>query len=146
MSMTVKTKMKISKKFMMGCFDAMSDHSQFHAHSCLWMGDHGRVWGWRRAREHAYSFLHVEYYVGDAGNTDSMFNSKDTLNEGKWWLHEVSRAMFPPPKSSSLTTSHTEMILSNIWISTSYFNVFECFFYSWQVIHISNFLKIFLLN
>lgn len=81
MSITVKTKMKISKKFMMDCFDAMSDLSQLHAHSSLWMGDHGRVWGGRRAREHAYSLLHVECYSGDIGNTDSRFNSKDTLNE-----------------------------------------------------------------
>lgn len=128
MSMTVKMKMKISKKFMMGCFDAMSDHSQLHALSCLWMGDHGRVWGGRSAREHAYFLLHVEYYSGGTRNTGSMFNSKDTLNEGKWWLHESSGAMFSPPKSSSLTTSHTEMILSNTSISTSYFNVFEYFF------------------
>lgn len=128
MLMTVKAKMKISKKFMMGCFDAMSGHSQLYAHSCLWMGDHGRVWGGRRAREHAYPLLHVEYYSGDTRNTGSMFNSKDTLNEGKRWLHEISGAMFPPPKSSSLTTSHTEIILSNTSISTSYFNVFECFF------------------
>lgn len=39
------------------------------------------------------------------------------------------KAMFLPPKKSSLTTSHTEMILSNTWISTSYFNIFECGFF-----------------
>lgn len=42
------------------------------------------------------------------------------------------------PKSAPLTISHTEIILSNIEINTSYFNVFECCssIQEWQVTHV----------
>lgn len=56
-----------------------------------------------------------------------MFNSDGALDEGQCWPHASAGAMLPEPKSDSLAFGHREMILSKTWISTSYFDVFECF-------------------
>lgn len=66
-------------------------------------------------------------------STEHMFNSEGALDERKRWLHASAGVMLPEPESDSLTFGHTETILSKTWINTSYFNVFECFFYLWPL-------------